>query len=78
MPTSITIRDVPDETHDELAARAARSGRSLQELLRSALIQIARRPDPAEWVAQVREQKARAGAHVTREEIAEYRAADRR
>jgi plasmid stability protein len=78
MPISITIRNVPDETRDELAARAARSGRSLQEFLRGALIQIARWPDPMEWVTQVREQKARTGAHFTREEIAEYRDADRR
>jgi plasmid stability protein len=27
MPKSITIRDVPDETADELAARAALAGR---------------------------------------------------
>jgi len=26
MPVSMTIRDVPDETRDELAARAARAG----------------------------------------------------
>src|SRR5262249_15594022 len=45
MPTAITIRDVPDETRDELAARAASSGRSLQEYLRSQLIELARRPD---------------------------------
>ena len=32
------IRDVPDETRNELAGRAARSGKSLQEFLRSALI----------------------------------------
>ena len=31
---SITIRDVPIEARDELAARAARSGRSLHEYLR--------------------------------------------
>ncbi|KLL13045.1 MULTISPECIES: FitA-like ribbon-helix-helix domain-containing protein [Protofrankia] len=37
MVTAITIRDVPDETRDELAARAALSGRSLQEYLRSQL-----------------------------------------
>jgi len=27
MPVNITIRNVPDEVRDELAARAARSGR---------------------------------------------------
>ena len=45
MTTSITIRDVPDETRDELAARAAATGRSLQEYLRSKLIDLARQPD---------------------------------
>jgi plasmid stability protein len=31
MPKSITIRDVPEETREELAARAALTGHSLQE-----------------------------------------------
>ena len=44
MPKSITIRDVPDEARDELAARAARSGRSLQEYLRRELIKPASKP----------------------------------
>jgi plasmid stability protein len=35
MSTSITIRDVPQKTRDELAARAALTGRSLQEYLRA-------------------------------------------
>ncbi|MHB1488080.1 MAG: FitA-like ribbon-helix-helix domain-containing protein [Acidimicrobiales bacterium] len=43
---AITIRDVPDETRDQLAARAAATGRSLQEYLRNQLIELARRPDP--------------------------------
>lgn len=41
MPISITIRSVPDEVRDELAARAARSGRSLQEYLVHELTRIA-------------------------------------
>jgi len=44
--TSITIRDVPDEVRDELAARARLSGRSLQEYLRTQLVALASRPDP--------------------------------
>jgi len=35
MAKPITIRDLPDETSDELAARAALTGRSLQEYLRA-------------------------------------------
>jgi len=45
MSTSITIRDVPDETRDELAARAALTGRSLQEYLRTRLVELARWPE---------------------------------
>ena len=41
MPISITIRSVPDEVRDELAARAARSGRSLQEYLVHELTRLA-------------------------------------
>jgi plasmid stability protein len=37
---SVTIRDVPEATRDELAARVARSGRSMQEYLRAALIAL--------------------------------------
>jgi plasmid stability protein len=43
MSTSITIRDVPDDIRDELAARARLSGRSLQEYLRAELIELAGR-----------------------------------
>ncbi|MCI0156170.1 hypothetical protein KNO15_05610 [Leifsonia shinshuensis] len=43
MPISITIRSAPDEVRDELAARAARSGRSLQEYLVHELTRLAGR-----------------------------------
>src|SRR5438477_91732 len=52
MSTAITIRDVPDETKDELAARAARSGRSLQEYLRMRLIELATKPDAGELLSR--------------------------
>ncbi len=35
MSVAITVRGVPDEVRDELAARAARAGQSLQEYLRA-------------------------------------------
>lgn len=57
MATSITIRDVPDKTRNELAARAAHSGRSLQEYLRAQLIELARRPDAETVLAGIRERK---------------------
>jgi plasmid stability protein len=54
MAVTITIRNVPDETRDALAARAAASGRSLQEYLSAELRELAERPDVATAVAQIR------------------------
>jgi plasmid stability protein len=75
---SITVRDVPEETRDELAARAARSGRSLQEYLRAQLIELARRPDAGVLVARIRDRKARTGSRVAPERILAHRDAERR
>ena len=54
MPVKITIRNVPDEVRDELAARAARSGRSLQEFLSAEFVRIASTPSAAESAARAR------------------------
>lgn len=78
MAKSITIRDVPDETRDELAVRAARSGRSLQEYLRSRLIEIARRPDPESLLDSIRKRKQHTASSLSRERILSHREADRR
>lgn len=51
---AITIRGVPDEVRDELAARAARSGQSLQEFLRGLLVATADRPAPRDVVTRAR------------------------
>ena len=42
---AITIREVPEATRNTLASRAARNGQSLQEYLRSTLIDFAKKPD---------------------------------
>lgn len=54
MPVNITIRDVPTPVRDELAARAKRSGRSMQEYLVLQLGELARRPDPIEAIERAR------------------------
>jgi plasmid stability protein len=77
MPVSITIRNFPTETRDELAARAARSGRSLQEYLRSVLIELARQPEPESLVARIRARKAATGSTLSADQILAYRDADR-
>ena len=78
MPKSITIRDVPDEVRDELAARAARSGRSLQEYLRAELIEVARRQDVAVVLARARERAERTGSRLPRGRILDHLNEDRR
>jgi antitoxin FitA len=77
MPKSITIRDVPNDTRDELAARAARSGQSLQEYLRLQLIRLARRPDRESLHSSVRERKAATGGTLPPDRILAHRDADR-
>jgi plasmid stability protein len=52
--TTITVRNVPEDVRDELAARAARSGRSLQEYLASELARLAATPSAAEAVLRAR------------------------
>ena len=78
MSKSITVRDVPDQTSTELAARAAASGRSLQEYLRDRLIELAATPDADQFVRTVRARKLATGTHVTVARILDDRDADRR
>ena len=77
MPVSVTIRDVPDETRDELAARAARAGQSLQEYLRGQLTELAARPTPDLLWARVRARVETTGSRLTAEQILDARDVDR-
>lgn len=71
--TTITIRDVPTETRDELAARAAATGRSLQEYLRSTLVALADRPSPEAWVARARVRVKEQSSSLPAEAILRFR-----
>lgn len=75
---SITVRDVPESARDELASRAARSGRSLQEYLRKELIDLASRPDPQALAERIIDRKRRTGTSLTAAKILDHRDADRR
>jgi plasmid stability protein len=57
MPTSIVIGEVPDAVREELAARAAVCGRSLEDYVRDELLALAQRPSAAVWMARVRARK---------------------
>jgi plasmid stability protein len=78
MATSITIRNIPEKARDELAARAAASGRSLQEYLRAQLIELASRPDVETVLARIGERKQRTGTELPAATILAHRDADRR
>ena len=78
MPISITIRDVPDDTRDELAARAAATGRSLQEYVRTQLIRIANQPDAEALLARAKERIDRTGSRLPARLILKLRDDDRR
>jgi plasmid stability protein len=78
MAVAITVRDVPDDVRDELAARAARAHQSMQEYLRSMLIDSAARPPVADLIARARTRVRVTGATVNAESILAARDADRR
>jgi antitoxin FitA len=77
MPVSMTIRDVPDETRDELAARAARAGQSLQEYVRAQLNALVAVPDQAELWDRVRHRLQATGSHVSTADILAAKDMDR-
>ncbi len=78
MKVRITIRDVPGAVRDELAARAALQGKSMQEYLRAELERLAARPPIERVLEQIRERKATAGTRLSPAEILTQRDADRR
>jgi len=74
---SITIRNVPDQVRDELAARAAATGRSLQEYLLARLADLARKPDVAFLVQTMRDRKRVTRSTLSPDRILAHRDADR-
>ena len=66
---AITVRNVPDATRDELAARAARAGQSLQEYLRQLLVSTAAKPSVNDVIARARARVEATGTRIDVEEI---------
>lgn len=77
MSKSVTIRNIPDQTRDELASRAARGGQSLQEYLRAQLIALADGPDNRTLLEAIRERKRRTGSRLNADSILTLRDTDR-
>ena len=78
MAKAITIRNVPDEVHDELLARAAVAGQSLQQYVLEILSDQASYPVSADLIKQIRAEARAGGTRVTRASILTARDADRR
>jgi len=78
MSVAITIREVPDDVRNELAARAARAGKSLQEYLRGMLVDSTARPTAADVLARARARVAATDVRVDSTSILGARDADRR
>ncbi len=78
MSVAVTVRDLPVEVRDGLAARARRSGKSLQEYLRGMLIETTSRPALDDVIARARTRVEATGSRVGGEAILAARDADRR
>lgn len=71
----IQIRDVPDDVHRTLKARAAARGTSLSEYVLREVMRVARTPTPEELDERIR---SRGAADVTTEDILAAREGGRR
>lgn len=77
MAVQITIRGVPEEVRDELAARAALERRSMQQFLLGELERIASRPSRSVVLQRIRARKEAGGSSVSVESILRARDVDR-
>jgi len=73
----ITIRDVPKWVRDELAARAAREGKPMQEYLRTELERLVARPSVDVWLEKVRKRKRAVRTRLSSAQILNERGAER-
>ncbi|WP_419911862.1 FitA-like ribbon-helix-helix domain-containing protein [Candidatus Poriferisodalis sp.] len=78
MAVQITIRNVPEDVRDELAAKAAERRQSMQEFLRGELERLAAKPSVSTLLEEIRRRKEAAGTHVSAAEILAARDADRK
>lgn len=77
MLVALTIRNIPESVRDELAGRAARSGRSLQEYLAAHLVDLASRPSVEDVLIRARRRATLAGRLVDAQELLADRDAHR-
>lgn len=69
MGTLVQIRDVPEQVHRTLKARAAMEGQSLSEYLRRELERIAETPTPKELLERLKAREPVTGGESSAETI---------
>ena len=71
MSKMIQVRDVPEQIHNTLKARAAREGMSLSDFIKRELQRIVERPTMQEWLDWAQQGKPiphkRSAAQIIRE-----------
>jgi hypothetical protein len=71
MSKMIQIRDVPEQVHSTLKARAAREGMSLSDFIKRELEHAVERPSMREWLDRTQQTKPilskRSAAQIVRE-----------
>lgn len=75
---SITVRHVPESVHRELASRAAREGKSLQEFILGELERLTERPASSELIDRIRARKTATKTRLPVDRILEHTDAGRR
>ena len=74
---TMTIRNIPEPVLEELSARAARGGRSLQEFVLRHLVELTSRPDRELVLARMADRVQASGAQVASAEIVSWTREDR-
>ena len=71
MSKMIQVRDVPDQVHSTLKARAAREGMNLSDFIKRELKRTVERPTMNEWLERTQQakpiQSKRSAAEIVRE-----------
>jgi antitoxin FitA len=70
---TITVRDVPDELHRKLEARAAREGMRLSDFIKHELAQKVERPTMREWLERTLQSKPISRKHSAAQIIRKLR-----
>jgi plasmid stability protein len=73
MSKMIQVRDVPEQVHSTLKARAAREGMSLSDFIKRELEQVVERPTMREWLELTRRAKPIPAKHSAAQVVRELR-----